>query len=251
MNCVTACPIVFSIYEQLSIIFLETVTYRLKPMEKRSETPAQSQEVGLGRRRQALKSSTDARAVRTRDCIIAALNHLAENGSEITVSALVREAGISRGTFYTHFSGLEELAVAMQAEVVHFLAGLERTEAHLDPAETIRSRKESIAEALAGVVGHYARYQGFYAAVFSLPISQAAAKKRVEALAIELEEHMCTDAVVPPHVNVKMAALFIAGGWTTVISEWVLGNVQATEAQVAEHLVELVPEWLYRLRGRS
>lgn len=220
-------------------------------MEKRSEIPAQPQNVGLGRRRQALKGSTDARAVRTRDSIIAALRRLAENDVDITVSALVREAGISRGTFYTHFSGLEELAVAVQAEVVHFLAGLERAEAHLDPAETIRSRRESIAEALAGVVRHYAHYQGFYAAVFSLPISQAAAKARVEALAIELEEHMRVDAVIPPRVNVKMAALFIAGGWTTVISEWVLGNIQASEAQVAEHLVELVPEWLYRLRGRS
>lgn len=214
-------------------------------MEKQSES------LGLDGRREALRGSTDARAVRTRDRIVSALEYLAEQGREINVSSVVREAGISRGTFYTHFSSLEDLAVEMQAEVVHLLAGMERTAAHLDPKGTSESRRESISKALSEVVDHYYRYRSFYAAVFSMPISQAAAKARVEALATELQEHMSIDAVVPEHVNVRMASLFIAGGWITVLSEWTLGSFEATGEQVAEHMVSLVPEWLYRLRDRE
>lgn len=205
-------------------------------------------EAGLVGRRQTLRDSSDARAVRTRQQIVEALERLTGQGTDVTVSSIVREAGISRGTFYTHYSGLEELAVQLQAEVVHFLAGLERTRAHLDPEGLVRSRRDSIAEALGGVVEHYAKYRPFYAAVFSMPVSQATAKLRVEALASELHEHMSIDAVVPETVNIRMAALFIAGGWTTVITDWVLGNLKASEAEVARHMVMLVPEWLYRLR---
>lgn len=204
---------------------------------------------GLDGRREVLRGSRDVRAVRTRGEIVKALERLAERGEAITVSSIVREAGISRGTFYTHYSGLEELAVELQAEVVHFLAGVERTEAHLDSEATMHSRRSSIAAALGGVVEHYARYRPFYAAVFAVPISQAAAKVRVEALASELMEHMRVDAVVPEKVNVRMAALFIAGGWTAVITDWVLGELVATEAEVTDHMVNLVPEWLYRLRA--
>ncbi|MCS5478138.1 TetR/AcrR family transcriptional regulator [Corynebacterium sp. YIM 101645] len=203
---------------------------------------------GLVGRRETLRESSDVRAVRTRGQISEALERLTARGAEITVSSIVREAGISRGTFYTHYSGLEGLAVELQAEVVHLLAGLERTQAHLDPEERVRSRRDSIAEALGGVVEHYARYRSFYAAVFSMPVSQANARLRVEALAAELQEHMSIDAVVPEGVNIRLAALFIAGGWTTVITDWVLGNVEATEGDVARHMVMLVPEWLYRLR---
>lgn len=208
----------------------------------------QSGNAGLDGRREALRGSTDVRAVRTRGEIVSALERLAGRGDDVTVSSIVREAGISRGTFYTHYAGLEELAIELQAQVVHFLAGTERTKAHLDPGEAMRSRRDSIAEALGGVVAHYARYRPFYAAVFAMPISQDVARRRVEALAVELQEHMSNDAVVPEDVNVRMAALFIAGGWVTVITDWILGNLEATEGEVTRHMVMLVPEWLYRLR---
>jgi AcrR family transcriptional regulator len=206
---------------------------------------------GLVGRREVLRGSSDVRALRTRREIAEALARLADRDEEITVSSIVGEAGISRGTFYTHYSGLEELAVELQAEVIHFLAGLERTRAHLDPEELFRSRRDSIAEALSGVVGHYAKYRPFYAAVFSMPVSQATVRLRVEALALELREHMTVDAVVPEEVDVPMAALFIAGGWVTVITEWVLGNLEADAADVVRHMVALVPEWLYRLRAAA
>ena len=101
---------------------------------------------------------------------------------------------------------------------------------------------------LGGVVAHYSRFRPFYAAVFAMPVPLTTAMARVEALASELAEHMRVDALIPPEVDIRMASLFIAGGWTTVLTEWVLGHVEATEEQVTEHMVELAPEWLYRLR---
>lgn len=210
-----------------------------------------SVDAGLTARRKVLRDSTDARAMRTRREIASALERLAEAGVEITVSSIVREVGVSRGTFYTHYSGLEDLALELQAEVVHSLAGMERARAHLDPEELVRSRRESISEALGGVVEHYAKYRTFYVAVFSVPVSQAAMTRRVEALAAELQKHMEIDAVVPEGVDIRIASLFIAGGWTTILVDWVLGNLVADGEQVTRHMVSLVPEWLYRLRASA
>jgi AcrR family transcriptional regulator len=199
-------------------------------------------------RREVLRESTDARALRTRREIAEALQRLAQRKADVTVSSLVREAGVSRGTFYTHYAGLEELAGDLQATLVHHIAGWERQRAHLDPGEAVMSRRESIAEALRMVVDHYSEYRSFYAAVFSLPTSLETTNALVTALADELQEHMLTDAMIPPDVDARMAALFIAGGWMTVISEWVMGRLDAQEALVARHLVSLVPEWMYQLR---
>lgn len=208
----------------------------------------QPENMGLNGRRETLRDSTDARAIRTRSDIARALETLAGHGETITVSSIVREAGISRGTFYTHYSNLEELAVEFQADIVHLLAGAERDEAHLSPTMSTAQRRETIRVALREVVRHYGRYRPFYTAAFGVPIPQAAATARVEALAGELTEHMRVDALVPADINVRIAALFIAGGWTTIITEWVMGKLDATEEQVTEHMVNLAPQWLYLLK---
>lgn len=187
--------------------------------------------------------------MRTRKQIADALDEMARRKIDVTVSSLVREAGISRGTFYTHYAGLDELAGELQAAIVHRIARWERQRAHMDPREVVRSRRDSIAEALRMVVEHYSEYRLFYTAVFSLPTSLVATNVLVEALADELLEHMLHDAQIPPDVDPPMAALFIAGGWMAVISEWVMGRIEASEEAVARHLVTLVPEWMYQLRG--
>lgn len=208
-----------------------------------------SSSASIDGRRESLRGSTDSRAIRTRKQIADALDELARLKVEVTVSSLVREAGISRGTFYTHYSGLDELAGELQAAIVHRIARWERQRARLDPNEAVLSRRESIAEALKMVVDHYAEYRLFYAAVFSLPTSLVATNVLVEALAEELNEHMLNDAQVPAGMDPSIAALFIAGAWVAVISEWVMGRIDANEADVTRHLVGLVPEWMYRLRG--
>ena len=206
-------------------------------------------QAGINGRRDVLRDSTDLRAVRTRKQIADALDGLARRKVEVTVSSLVREAGVSRGTFYTHYSGLDELAGELQAAIVHRIAHWERQRAHADPGETVLSRRESIAEALRMLVDHYAEYKLFYAAIFSLPTSLVATNVLVDALADELREHMLIDARIPDGVDASIASLFIAGGWMAVISEWVMGRLEASGAAVAAHLVSLVPEWMYQLRG--
>lgn len=213
--------------------------------------PVNPESVNLSGRREELRDSTDVRALRTRRGIAEALERLALRQAEVSVSSLVREAGISRGTFYTHYADLGELAGELQTTIVHRIAGWERERARLDATEVIMSRRQSIAEALRMVVDHYSQYREFYRAVFSLPTSLQAANALVEALAIELQEHMETDAMTPEHIDARVAAQFIAGGWTTVISEWVMGRLNASETSLARHLVDLLPDWMYRLRSTS
>lgn len=209
------------------------------------------QSANLSDRREVLRDSTDTRALRTRREIADALDRLAARQADVSVSSLVREAGISRGTFYTHYADLGELAGELQTAIVHRIAGWERQRARLDAAEAVMTRRQSIAEALRMVVDHYSQYRVFYAAVFSLPTSLQATNALVEALADELQEHMDTDALTPDYIDARTASLFIAGGWTTVISEWVMGRLKVDEVAVAQHLVDLLPEWMYRLRATA
>ena len=57
------------------------------------------------------RSPFDRRARRSRAAIIGALNNLLLDGAigEVTLNAVVNAAGISRSTFYLHFSNLDAL----------------------------------------------------------------------------------------------------------------------------------------------
>src|SRR6201994_5188764 len=70
-------------------------------------------------RRDAMTSSTDPRAVRTREKLISAF-HQAIRDSEprqMSVSALARAAGVNRTSFYEHFASPEDLAIHALSEL--------------------------------------------------------------------------------------------------------------------------------------
>lgn len=61
--------------------------------------------------RGAIRSSSDPRVAATRARLFDAVRSLSIAGRSVTVSNIVAEARLSRATFYTHFSGVDDLAL--------------------------------------------------------------------------------------------------------------------------------------------
>ncbi|MBQ9001654.1 MAG: TetR/AcrR family transcriptional regulator [Eggerthellaceae bacterium] len=63
---------------------------------------------------------TDKRVLRTRKAIINAFDKLVSNSDveKITVSAIAREAGIDRKTFYSHYNSIDDLANHKTEEIL-------------------------------------------------------------------------------------------------------------------------------------
>lgn len=114
--------------------------------------------------RDILRGSTDPRVSRTRAALVAAVQSLAEAEAEVSVSAIVREAGISRASFYSHFSGLDELAMSLHREAFTAIADLVRLDKTGGPDAVRRSQER--------LVAHFAENRALYSAVAALPTSK-------------------------------------------------------------------------------
>ena len=84
----------------------------------------------------------DLRVIKTREAIQSAFERLLEKTefTEITVSAIAREARVSRKTFYAHYSSTGELLAMLAQEVVDGIA------ARIQPEGELRSVDEWVAE---------------------------------------------------------------------------------------------------------
>lgn len=89
---------------------------------------------------------------RNRDAILAAAERLLLSGEEVSVSALAREAGLTRATFYRHFASgddvLDALARSVAATVVPALLG------ELEPL-ALGDALDRLAHGVVGVVGEH------------------------------------------------------------------------------------------------
>lgn len=79
------------------------------------------------------KERTDLRVVKTRKAIQSAFERLLETTaySEITVSAIAREACISRKTFYAHYSSVSDLLELVSQETIDEIAAEIQSESEL------------------------------------------------------------------------------------------------------------------------
>ena len=87
-------------------------------------------------------AKADLRVVKTREAIESAFERLLGEAdfSEITVSAIAREARVSRKTFYAHYSSIDDLLKIMAEEAVDEIA------VAIQPDGELRSVDEWVAE---------------------------------------------------------------------------------------------------------
>ncbi|MFT2816719.1 TetR/AcrR family transcriptional regulator [Leifsonia sp. A12D58] len=177
----------------------------------------------------------DPRAIRSRVALVSAITDLLETreASEISITDVVGAAGVSRPTFYQHFTDLPDL-VAVAA-----ITGLEASFARSDArfagvagVPFLRGSVEMLVDEL------YAR-RTFYRQTL-----QGASSRAVSASAIRYVEKRMRDHVVGTHLgtaaDIDDQFMAIAAGATWLIISWLGSDFEGRNAP---------PEMTRRLTG--
>jgi AcrR family transcriptional regulator len=185
--------------------------------------------------REGLRESTDPRVSRTRAAILAAVQSFSDSPAEMSVSAITREAGISRASFYSHFSGLDELATSLHREAFLAIGELFRLD-QLDGPDALRRSQKRL-------VAHFAENRALYSAVAVLPASKESHLASVRAMAAIIEQTLDAHPALPAGLQPAATARYIAGAAYGLLDAWVAGDVDLDDDLLADHLVRLLPPW--------
>ncbi|WP_424467024.1 TetR/AcrR family transcriptional regulator [Pseudoclavibacter helvolus] len=184
----------------------------------------------------ATPRSPDPRPARTQAAIVAAVERLSARGEEVTVPAIVAEAGVSRSTFYAQFKDLDALAVRILTEVFTDIEALDlRLRETARPIETARATTSHL-------VAEFAKRRTLYAGVLGSRTTAEAARAVRAAFA---EQALGTMRLtVPDGLDPKVAADYVAGGSLAVLTAWLLSDTPEPTERVQQQLLALLPAWL-------
>lgn len=191
------------------------------------------------------RRAPDPRPARTRSAIIAAVERLPDLPAEqVTVSAIARDAGVSRSVFYTHFSGLEDLLSAVLAETAEKInpsAGETGGLSALQLSTTSLKR----------LVDHVQSRATFYKAAFAwnttAGLHQAAIEgyaRHIRDLTESIRSSTSSHRALPPIDYTDFAATFVAGGFIAALTDWLRTGQTIPSEALVQKLLGLLPEWL-------
>ncbi|NQX28512.1 TetR/AcrR family transcriptional regulator [Microbacteriaceae bacterium VKM Ac-2854] len=190
----------------------------------------------------------DPRALRTRHAIFEAVERLAAEDSasddsgvrderDITVSDIVRVAGISRSSFYAHFDDVADVAAGLLAAS---FAGIDEPDAR-DAA--IVDNADALRLGYARLVDHLTDRYAFYSSLRALPAVRGAYDDAVTGYCRDLVRSVLPDEL-PPGIDPEFTARYVAGGSLAVIGGWIGGRLDGTDDELVDHLVAQLPGWL-------
>lgn len=158
----------------------------------------------------------------------------------LSVSGIVREAGISRANFYAHYASLDELALALhQSAFAQIATGYSEAS---DAAE-------SMLESQRRLVAHYVENLAFYRTVSKMPVSREAYLAGVRAMAEQMETALRSHPEAISNGSTSATARYIAGAAYGLIDAWVSGEIELSEDELVERLTSMLPTWFSGIRG--
>ncbi|MGX6447458.1 TetR/AcrR family transcriptional regulator [Patulibacter sp. S7RM1-6] len=185
--------------------------------------------------RRTLRKSGDPRVSRTRSGILDAVRTLSEAGDDLSVSAVVRTAGISRASFYAHYASLDDLAAALRRDAFLAIGDLYRVDRHETP-DALRLSQERL-------VAHVSEHRALYAAVAALPVSKESYLADVREMAAVIEPTLTDHPHRPADMQPATIARYVAGAAYGVLDAWTAGELELTDAELVDHLTRLLPHW--------
>ncbi|MDY7526760.1 MULTISPECIES: TetR/AcrR family transcriptional regulator [unclassified Cryobacterium] len=184
--------------------------------------------------------ASDPRAERTRQAIFASVRTLmTQRVASVSVSDIVRTASISRSSFYAHFSSLDDLATGFLREQFAEIgvSGFDLLSDDLTGAQAARVGYQRL-------ISHIVEHYPLYSSVLDLPITRTAYDDEIEAYSRRLVESLVVLSGTPRVVHPESFATYVAGGALTLISAWMRGQLDVTDDEIVDQLVEFLPEWL-------
>jgi AcrR family transcriptional regulator len=178
--------------------------------------------------------SDDTRVLKTRRKLVDAYRRLADAdpGAIITVTAIAREAGVTRSTFYTHFSDANELAV---------IALTEFQDAVIEFARTSVRGGESKTEVNSRVILDIARFLDERRDTYrSLIVGGGAFADAITATFVE--QNLATLRTRSSlHANPDVTARYLAGGLMQVLTWWLDSEPRLSPEELATAVIAIAP----------
>ncbi|MCM6760861.1 TetR/AcrR family transcriptional regulator [Rathayibacter sp. ZW T2_19] len=187
-------------------------------------------------------TSADPRARRTRRRVFDAVERLVMHDGEertegIAVSDIVREAGISRSSFYAHF---EDAAAVASALLREDLVVAEVAEGDAEDRSGATALRRGYARLVERLVDRHA----FHARLRARASARVASDDAVLGTVLALHREVLARVDVPASVDPELTATFAAGGVLAVVGAWLAGSLDGTDEELVEQLVALLPPWL-------
>lgn len=204
--------------------------------------------LAIERTRSIIQSSVDPRVARTREAIMAAVHRLLIEGKAgfsgtgdepITVIDIVRTAGVSRSSFYSHFAGLDDVAAAILSEAFTSIRSLYSQSLADAAADAYASMRLSQVR----LVDHFVQNRGLYAALALQPLSAGIQSETVRAMTGEILASFAARDI-PSAVRPDIAATYIANAAVGLLYAWLRGEVEASAEELVDNLMSLMPAWL-------
>jgi AcrR family transcriptional regulator len=190
--------------------------------------------------RSGIRVSGDPRVARTRQAILDAVESLAAGDEPITVAAIVRTAGIGRSSFYTHFAGIDELAVTVLSGVFQAI-GLEDVELR---RHRIVSGAEAARVAQVRLVNHLVQHRVLYASMLALPFTSAVFTQAVEGYAAQVRATIALLPQIPHGLSADAVAIYTASGSLGLLAHWIRSDNPVPADVLVDQLMSLLPVWL-------
>ncbi|WP_342023353.1 TetR/AcrR family transcriptional regulator [Arthrobacter citreus] len=183
----------------------------------------------------------EPRTARTREALESGLWELLRDSelSEISVAALCRQAGVHRTTFYGHHRSIFEFAESFYADAVDRLGAVD-----VDLGGAGRTRAEVgllYVDAVRQILRHTRAERRVYRALFStgsFPGVLADGLRCRFRIALKVWD---AHGLVPA-LDLDVVAAFLGGAYASWFEQWVAGEDDDVEAQLAT-LVHLLPPW--------
>ena len=183
-------------------------------------------------------NAMDPRSVRTRRQLLAAFERQLEAGETVpTVSSLAREAGVSRSSFYKHFTGAEEVGVAAFREV------LDEFEPWSDTGRSSPRITASAAASFEELFAHLGTHRQLCSAVLITDVQIPAMAELHAALVMHLTDAIGRVDAKPDGVDGTQAATFLVGGILSLFIAW-LQDPALGVGELAATVEAMLPQWL-------
>ncbi|CAN5183776.1 TetR/AcrR family transcriptional regulator [soil metagenome] len=202
----------------------------------------ESTEFAIDRTRSAIQSSNDPRVARTRDAILAAVRRLLTERTDdepIAVIDIVRASGVSRSSFYSHFTGLDDVAAYMLREAFARIRSLYSQSLADDAADAFETMRLSQIR----LVDHFVENRVLFSALAAQPLGAVIQSDTVTAMAAEIGASF-SGRDVPAGLRPDIAATYIAHAAVGLLYAWLRGEIEASAEELVASLMSLMPAWL-------
>jgi AcrR family transcriptional regulator len=181
-----------------------------------------------------MSGNRDVRALRTRHRLVTAYRELVADGSGgISVSSVVKRAGVTRSSFYAHFSDASDLAVAALAELFDVVGSVDSASRRRGDESLHDVSEHSLAEVIGFIDARRDEYRELLSRTdrFAQAVEDAFMARSLATLT----------AAGSTTADPVVTARFIAAGVMGVVAWWLREEPGGTVEELARHLARVIP----------